>query len=75
MAKAKKAAPNAVETVDVQDGDACEVVAGSHTGESGRVENSSVSKTGHVAIIVRQANGARFKTPARNVILRRRRAR
>lgn len=72
MAKAKKAASKAVEVVDVHDGDACEVVAGTHKGKSGRVEDRSVSKTGHVTITVRQANDERFKTLARNVVVTKR---
>lgn len=58
----------AVESVDVQDGDDCDVVAGTHKGKSGRVEDRKVSKTGHVTITVRQADGERFKTLARNVV-------
>lgn len=68
-ARAKKAAPKAVETVDVHDGDPCEVVAGTHKGKAGRVEDRKVSKTGHVTITVRQANDERFKTLARNVVV------
>ena len=61
----------AVEPVDVQDGDDCEVVAGTHAGKSGRVEDRKVSKTGHVTITVRQADGERFKTLARTVVVTR----
>jgi ribosomal protein S4E len=72
MAKAAKAAePRAVEAVDVQDGDDCEVVAGAHKGKSGRVEDRNVSKTGHVTITVRPADGVRFKTLGRNVMVTR----
>ena len=48
----------------VKDGDSCTVIAGTHKGKSGVVQDS---KTGHVTITVRQANGERFKTLARNV--------
>ena len=72
MAKAvKKAGSKSVESVDVHDGDSCDVVAGAHKGKSGRVEDRNVSKTGHVTITVRQANDERFKTLARNVVITR----
>lgn len=51
----------------VKDGDACKVIAGTHKGKSGVVQDSKTSKTGHVTITVRQDNGERFKTLARNV--------
>jgi ribosomal protein S4E len=53
---------------NVKDGDPCTVVAGTHKGKSGVVEDINTSKTGHVTITVRQANGDRFKTLARNVV-------
>ena len=52
---------------DVRDGDRCVVTAGTHEGKSGTVEDSNVSKAGNVTITVRQADGDRFKTLARNV--------
>jgi len=52
----------------VKDGDHCTVVAGTHKGKAGVVEDSNTSKTGHVTITVRQANGDRFKTLARSVV-------
>ena len=51
----------------VKDGDTCTVIAGTHKGKSGLVLDSKTSKTGHVTITVRQDNGERFKTLARNV--------
>lgn len=51
----------------VQNGDVCTVTGGVHAGKSGVVEDRNVSKTGHVTITVRQADGGRFKTLARNV--------
>ena len=48
-------------------GDSCTVVAGTHKGKSGRVEDFNVSKTGAETITVRQAGGERFKTLAKNV--------
>lgn len=55
------------EEIDIKNGDYCTVVAGTHKGKSGVVEDRNVSKTGHVTITVRQDNGERFKTLARNV--------
>ena len=54
----------------VQNGDACTVTGGVHAGKSGVVEDRNVSKTGHVTITVRQADGECFKTLARNVTVR-----
>ncbi len=51
----------------VQNGNSCTVVAGTHAGKSGIVEDRHTSKTGHVTVTVRQDNGDRFKTLARNV--------
>jgi ribosomal protein S4E len=51
----------------VQDGDMCVVVAGTHKGKSGQVQDSNLSKTGHVTITVQQEDGTRFKTLARNL--------
>ena len=53
----------------VRNGDHCEVVAGTHAGESGTVRDRNTSKTGHVTITVELANGERFKTLARNVVV------
>ena len=54
-------------TGSIRNGDRCTVVAGSHAGKSGVVEDWNTSKTGHVTITVRQDDGDRFKTLARNV--------
>jgi ribosomal protein S4E len=51
----------------INDGDRCLVVEGSHAGKSGTVRDVKTSKTGHVTITVVQADGERFKTLARNV--------
>ncbi|MFL6758970.1 KOW motif-containing protein [Sphingomonas sp.] len=50
-----------------RNGDHCSVIAGTHAGKSGVVEDRKTSKTGHVTITVRQGNGIRFKTLAKNV--------
>ncbi|MEZ5312738.1 MAG: RNA-binding protein [Thermoanaerobaculia bacterium] len=54
---------------EVQDGDFCRVVGGTHAGKSGTVRDRHTSKTGHVTITVVQKDGARFKTLARNVVV------
>ena len=43
------------------------VTGGSHKGKTGTVEDRNTSKTGAVTITVRQADGVRFKTLAKNV--------
>jgi ribosomal protein S4E len=53
----------------VRDGDECIAIRGTHAGKSGLVEDSKLSATGHRTITVRQGNGERFKTLARNVRL------
>ena len=52
---------------NVANGDRCTVIAGTHKGKSGLVEDWKLSKSGHASITVRQADGTRFKTLARNV--------
>ena len=51
----------------VANGDACRIVAGTHKGKSGTIEDRKVSNTGAVTITVRLADGDRVKTLARNV--------
>lgn len=51
----------------VADGDTCLVIAGTHKGRSGTVEDWKLSKSGQATITVREATGAQFKTLARNV--------
>jgi ribosomal protein S4E len=53
----------------LRDAARCQVVAGTHMGKSGIVKDINTSKTGHVAITVLQANGERFKTLAKNVVV------
>ena len=51
----------------LKDGDFCRVVGGTHAGKSGTVHDIKTSKMGHVTITVKQQNGERFKTLAKNV--------
>lgn len=55
---------------EVRDGDYCTVVGGTHAGKSGLVQDRNVSKGGNVTITVLQKDGVRFKTLARNVVVR-----
>jgi ribosomal protein S4E len=50
----------------LQEGDRCKVVSGTHQGKSGIVRDIKVSKSGATTITVVQANGERFKTLAKN---------
>ena len=52
---------------EIANGDACEVVAGTHKGRRGTAEDLNTSKSGAVTITVREADGSRFKTLARSV--------
>lgn len=51
----------------IANGDNCEVIAGTHKGRRGTVEDLNTSKTGAVTITVREASGDRFKTLAKSV--------
>ncbi|UOQ61530.1 KOW motif-containing protein [Leucobacter rhizosphaerae] len=51
----------------VENGQHCEVIAGTHSGKSGVVQDANTSKTGAVTITVLQTDGTRFKTLAKNV--------
>lgn len=53
----------------VTDGAHCKVVGGVHVGKSGTVRDIKTGKTGFVSITVVQANGERFKTLAKNVVI------
>ena len=52
-----------------KDGDHCSVIGGTHNGKAGTVRDINTSKTGHATITVVQANGDRFKTLAKNVVV------
>ena len=53
----------------VTDGAHCKVIGGVHVGKSGTVRDIKTGKTGFVSITVVQANGERFKTLAKNVVI------
>ena len=53
--------------MEIANGERCSVIGGTHKGKVGTVEDRHTSKTGHVTVTVRQADGERFKTLARNV--------
>lgn len=53
----------------LKDGDFCQVIAGTHTGKSGTVQDIKISKTGYTTITVVQNNGIKFKTLGKNVII------
>lgn len=53
---------------NLKNGDLCQVVAGTHKGKSGEIQDLNVSKTGHFTITVKQADGVRFKTLLKNVV-------
>ena len=53
--------------LNLKNGDFCKVIAGTHKGKEGIVEDLKNSKTGTLTITVKQANEARFKTLGRNV--------
>jgi len=53
--------------VEISDGDQCLVVAGTHKGKAGTVDDSKVSKTGASTVTVREIDGNRFKTLAKNL--------
>ena len=56
--------------VEVKDGDRCKVIGGVHIGKTGTVRDLKVGeKFKQVSITVVQANGVRFKTLAKNVVV------
>ena len=53
----------------VYDGANCNVIGGVHKGKFGKATDLKTSKTGHLTITVVQADGERFKTLAKNVVV------
>lgn len=54
-------------TSNIQNGDYCLVIAGTHKGKSGIVQDLNTSKTGAITLTVAPKDGPRFKTLAKNV--------
>ena len=54
---------------ELQNGQLCSVIAGTHSGKSGTIQDIHTSKTGHITITVLQSSGVRFKTLAKNVVV------
>ncbi|WP_370214181.1 KOW motif-containing protein [Mesoflavibacter profundi] len=52
----------------LKNGDFCKVIAGTHKGKEGIVQDLKTSKTGYITITVKQDNGIRFKTLCKNVL-------
>ena len=50
-----------------RNGDRRRVTGGVHAGKSGTVEDLHLSKTGHLTVTIRQEDGIRFKTLAKNL--------
>ena len=53
----------------LKDGAQCKVIGGTHEGKNGTVRDIKTGTTGYVSITVVQANGERFKTLAKNVVI------
>jgi ribosomal protein S4E len=53
----------------LKDGAKCKVVGGTHEGKSGTVRDIKTGKTGYVSVTVVQADGERFKTLGKNVVI------
>ena len=56
----------------VEDGDFCQVISGTHAGKSGTARDLKLSKSGHMTITIVQKDGERFKTLAKNVVVKKR---
>jgi ribosomal protein S4E len=56
-------------STNIVDGAKCKVVGGVHAGKSGTIRDIKTGKTGFVSITVVQADGERFKTLAKNVVV------
>lgn len=54
----------------LKDGDFCEVIGGTHAGKSGTARDIKISKSGNTTVTIVQSNGERFKTLAKNVVVK-----
>lgn len=52
---------------NLNNGDACLVVGGTHRGKQGIIQDKHVSKSGQITITVAPESGTRFKTLLKNV--------
>ncbi len=59
-----------MKSIQPKDGDFCEVIRGTHAGKSGTIRDIKTSKTGHVTVTIVQKGRERFKTLARNVLVK-----
>lgn len=57
-----------METTKLKDGDYCKVIAGTHKGKAGYVQDINTSKTGAITITILQKNGVWFMTRIRRDI-------
>lgn len=55
-----------METTQLKDGDYCKVIAGTHKGKAGYVQDINTGKTGAITITILQKNCVRFKTLAKS---------
>ncbi len=54
---------------ELKNGNRCIVIAGTHKGKSGIVQDLNTIKTGQITITVLRKNGVRFKTLGKNVLV------
>jgi ribosomal protein S4E len=54
----------------LRDGVQCRVAGGVHSGKSGTVRDIKTGKTGFVSVTVVRPNGEKFKTLAKNIVIR-----
>jgi ribosomal protein S4E len=54
----------------MKDGVHCDVIGGVHSGKSGVVRDIKTGKTGFISITVVGPSGEKFKTLAKNVVVR-----
>lgn len=54
----------------LNNGDYCIVIGGTHVGKSGKISDIHKSKTGHITITVEQPNGIKFKTLGKNATVK-----
>ncbi len=55
------------DALELKNGAFCKVISGTHKGKQGLVQDLHTSKTGYLTLTVKQKEGVRFKTLAKNV--------